>query len=210
MGNKLIKGENKMNNTKKLILTTVVYALVMIISTLFFILLFHTPILKKLNVFFYRGCFFLVLSSIFAVVCILICKKVFSKLELEIKDAFVIFFLFFGFTLGWFVLIPVTVERSISVYMLSYMDQNDKQGITSDEFGDIFYQNYITDYGAFDKRFDEQITSGNIEKLKDGDGYVITDSGRNIVGLFRICANLFDTDKWLVYPNDYDIGYERK
>ena len=39
--------------------------------------------------------------------------------------------------------------------------------------------------------------------MKDDGGYVITDSVRKIVNLFRLCANLFDTEKWLVYPNDY-------
>jgi len=198
------------SNIKQLALTATTYAIVIILSTVLFIALFHMPLLKGLDVFFYRGCIFLVIASIAAVGMILLAAKIFPKLELDAKDAFAVFFMFFGLTLGWFTLLPVTVERSISVFMLSYMDQNDQSGITSDDFGNIFYQKYIKDFGAFEKRFHEQDISGNIQKASDENGYVITDNGRFIVTLFRICSDLFDTEQWLVYPNDYISGVKYK
>ena len=193
-----------MNSTlKKYLDTFLVYCAVIVVSTLVFVGLFHTPILKNLNVFFYRGVILLFIASVFSFCVMLFLKKNLKKLEMDVKDAFVVFFLFAGFTLGWFTLLPVTVERSASVFMLSYMDQNDEVGITSDEFGDIFYDKYITEYGAFDKRFQEQLLSGNMEEAQDGDGYVITDNGRFVVNMFRFCAELFGTEKWLVYPKNY-------
>ena len=33
--------------------------------------------------------------------------------------------------------------------------------------------------------------------------YEITENGRNVVKMFRICAYLFNTEEWLVYPNEY-------
>lgn len=187
---------------KRILLTIVFYGADIALSTIVFVMLFHTPLLKNIGVFFYRGCFLLLISGMVAVLICGISKRIFKKLELDGKDFVCVFLIFTGITLGWFVLLPVTVERSISVYMLSYMDENDKQEITSEEFGDIFYNKYIMDYGAFDKRFAEQIASGNIEETENG-GYVITDSGRMTVSLFRLCACIFDTDKWLVYPNNY-------
>lgn len=198
-----------MKETTKLILTVITYGAIVVLASIVFIALFHTPLFKNINVFFYRGVILLFISSFTAVGLMLVVKKLFRSMGFNIKDCIVVFFLFFGITLGWFVLIPVTVERSISVYMLSYMDQNDTQGITSNDFADVFYENYITNYGAFDKRFDEQITSANIEQAKEGEGYVITNNGRFIVKLFRLCAKMFDTEKWLVYPNDYEIGYTK-
>lgn len=197
--------EKKMNKRVICIITVLIYAIVISACTALFILLFHTPILSSLKVFFYRGCIFLLASAVAAVLLTVVAAKRFKRLELNAKDAVVVFFLFIGITLSWYTLIPVTVERSVSVFMLSYMDQNDQEGITSDEFGDIFYQKYITDFGAFDKRFREQIISGNVEPAQDGHGYIITDSGRFIVNLFRTCAKLFDTEQWLVYPNDYGV-----
>lgn len=197
-----------MTTTQKLLATFGLYAADVVISTAFFILLFHSPILRNFNVFFYKGVVFLFIASFFAVGLLVLTSRFVKCLGLDSKDFFVIFFLFFGFTLGWFVLAPTTVERSISVFMLSYMDQNDERGITAEEFGDIFYKKYITDFGAFDKRFKEQITSGNMKPSDDGHGYIITGNGRFIVNSFRLCSKLFNTEKWLVYPNDFSTREE--
>ena len=59
----------------------------------------------------------------------------------------------------------------------------------------------FVDYGAFDKRFDEQIVTGTL--VDNGDGtYSITDSGRRVVSMFRMVADWFNTDQRLVYPNE--------
>lgn len=189
--------------TKTLLLTFLCYAAILAFSTVFFISLFHTPLLKDLKVLFYRGCVFLVLSALVSACLTFLAARVWKSLHMGIKDMLVVCALFGGLTLGWFTLLPVTVERSISVYMLSYMDQNDTEGLTAEKFGDIFYQKYIQDYGAFRKRFEEQKLSGNIVEAEDGSGYKITKNGRFIIKLFRLCANLFNTEKWLVYPNQY-------
>lgn len=196
-----------MKETTKLVLSLVTYGIIITLASIIFVILFHTPLFRNINVLFYRGVILLLISSFIAVGFMLIAKKIFRQMQFDAKDCVVIFCLFFGITLSWFVLIPVTVERSISVYMLSYMDQNDTTSLTADEFSDIFYNNYIINYGAFDKRFAEQITSGTIEESGDGNGYIITENGRFIVKLFRLCAEIFDTEKWLVYPNDYKTGY---
>jgi len=105
--------------------------------------------------------------------------------------------------MGWFSLIPVTVERSISVYMLSYLDENYPQTITKDEFEKTFYKQYIRDFGAFDKRFREQLDTGSLEFISAENSYRITEKGRRIVGIFRFFSELFGTEKKLVYPNEY-------
>lgn len=191
-----------MGKKMQILLTIIFYGADVALSTVIFILLFHTPLLKGVEVFFYRGCFLLLIAGIVSIIICSIGRKVFKRLEMDVKDYVCVFFIFIGITLGWFILAPVTVERSISVYMLSYMDENDREGITSDQFGSVFYDKYIMDYGAFDKRFDEQIASGTIEEDENG-GYRITKSGRMIVSLFRLCADIFGTDQWLVHPGDY-------
>jgi len=198
-----------MSKKLQLLYTVLVYAVAVLIGTVFFIVLFHTPLFKNLDVFFYRGCILLIISALFASCLVLAARRLLVSLDLEIKDVLVVFFLFTGFTLGWFTLLPVTVERSISVFMLSYMEQNDAHEITTDEFADIFYDTYIEGFGAFDKRFREQIVSGNITQGDTGEGYVITDNGRFIVNMFRLCSSLFDTEQWLVYPNQYAVPPDR-
>ena len=180
-----------------------IYVVLMIVATAIFIGLFHTAFLDWLNVFFYRGVVFLLISSLLAAIMMWGMRKWVDSRIIQIRDIFTIFFVFLGFTSTWFVLVPVTVERSVSVFMLSYMAENSEHGIDAEDFGKIFYQKYIVDFGAFDKRFYEQITSKNMESSADGHGYVITENGRRIVDLFRTSAKLFNTEKWLVYPNEY-------
>lgn len=134
----------------------------------------------------------------------ILASKLFPEIGMTSKDFVTMFCLFSSFTLGWFILGPVAVERSISVFMLSYMEQNDDKSIDIDDFEHIFYQKYIIDADSFGMRFNEQITSGNIMPVADGDGYIITNNGRFVVNSFRLCAKLFKTNLWLVYPNGYD------
>ena len=85
--------------------------------------------------------------------------------------------------------------------MLSYMDENSDQKFTQEDVQEIFTSKYVVDYGAFEKRFNEQIATGTL--VDNGDGtYSITDSGKRIVKMFRMVADWFDTDKRLVYPNE--------
>ena len=188
---------------KTLFYSVLVYGVSVLVASGVFIGLFHTKLFSSITVFFYRGVIFLFIASAVAALVTFGIKSFFTALSLDMKDVFISFVLFFGFTLGWYTLVPVTVERSISVYMLSYMDQNPK-AVTEEDFEKIFFDNYITKYGAFRKRFNEQLLSGNIKKTEGG--YVITNNGRRVVNLFRASASLFNTEKWLVYPNDYGFG----
>ena len=103
------------------------------------------------------------------------------------------------FNMVFFTLIPVTVERSVSVFMLSYMDTYSDRTYTQDQVAEIFVDKYVNEYGAFEKRFDEQLTTGTIVQNPDGT-YSITDKGRFIVKLFRLISDVFDTDERLVEP----------
>ena len=98
-----------------------------------------------------------------------------------------------------FTLIPVTVERSVSVFTLSYMQEN--PGVyTVDDMEEIFHKTYVCEFQAFDKRFEEQIITGNVEETEGG--YVLTNRGEFTVKFFRAVSSLFNTDERLIYPNE--------
>lgn len=176
------------------------YALIYLVWSAIFVALFHTGILKSMNVLMYRGIAFIIVTGVLAAVTMAVCGKFFKTIE--IRDIILMFFLFCCVNTVLFTLIPVTVERSVSVFMLSYMDENSDRTFTQDDVEEIFKDKYVTDYGAFEKRFEEQIVTGTIEDNGDGT-YSITDAGRNIVKMFRTVAEWFDTDRRLVYPNEY-------
>ena len=191
-----------LNFIKNIAAIVAVYITCLGLSTAFFIALFHINSLKFTNTFFYNGCVFLLLASILCSLLMFLAMRLWPKI-VRINDIICIFFIFSGMTMGWFSLIPVTVERSISVYMLSYLDENYPETITKDQFEKTFYKQYIHDFGAFDKRFKEQLDTGSLEFIPEDNSYRITEKGKKIVGLFRFFADLFGTEKKLIYPNEY-------
>ena len=174
----------------------------MIFSTACFIGLFHVSFLKFTDTFFYNGCLYLCLSSVLCAILMFAAKRLKPEL-IRISDIVCAFFMFSSITLGWFILIPVTADRSVSVYTLSYMDEIYPKSVTTGEMEKVFYRQYIVDFGAFDKRFREQLDTGSVEYVPDDNSYRLTEKGRKLVSQFRFFADLFGTEKKLVYPNRF-------
>lgn len=185
---------------KMVIIKILVYVCVYIICSAIFIALFHTDLFSEINVLMYRGILLLLLSGIIAIILMASVVKIYKKLGMDGRDVLLMFCGFCCVNMVFFTLIPVTVERSVSVFMLSYMEESDKEIFSENEIRDAFIALYVDEYGAFQKRFEEQITSGNIVYDSNENGFTITSTGRKMVRLFRIMASLFDTDKRLVYP----------
>ena len=183
-------------NVIKLIL---VYIVIYLVCSLMFVGLFHTGLLKSMNVLMYRGIAFIVLTGIIAAIVMGIVRKFWKFVT--IRDIIMMFVIFCCVNTVIFTLVPVTVERSVSVFMLSYMDENSDKTFTQESVGEIFTAKYVNEYGAFEKRFNEQVVTGTIKQNADGT-YSITDRGRLIVKGFRLLAEWFDTDRRLVYPNE--------
>ncbi len=190
---------SKKSAAKEILFTLLTYAVLYIISFLLLILLIRLPILKGMHVLMYRGIVMIVLAGILASVLLVVFKK-WRKIEwLSAKDVVLVFILTCSINMVFFTLIPVTVERSVSVFMLSYMDTYSDRTYTEDQVAEIFVEKYVNEYGAFEKRFDEQLTTGTIVQNADGT-YSITDKGRFIVKMFRAISDVFETDKRLVEP----------
>jgi len=147
----------------------------------------------------YRGMAFIIITGVIAAVVMGVIRKFWGFIT--VRDIIMMFVIFCCVNTVIFTLVPVTVERSVSVFMLSYMDENSDQTFTQESVGEVFTSKYVEDYGAFEKRFDEQLVTGTIEENPDGT-YSITDRGRFIVKMFRTIAEWFDTDRRLVYPNE--------
>ncbi|MBR3581201.1 MAG: hypothetical protein IKN95_09435 [Lachnospiraceae bacterium] len=195
---------------KEIVFTLLTYAVLYVISFLLLILLIRIPLLKGMHVLMYRGIVMIVLAGILASVLLVVFKKWRKITWLSAKDVVLVFILTCSINMVFFTLIPVTVERSVSVFMLSYMDTYSDRTYTEDEVAEIFVEKYVDEYGAFEKRFDEQLTTGTIVQNEDGT-YSITDKGRFIVKMFRAISDVFDTDERLVRPDitgcsqqDYD------
>lgn len=183
-----------------------IYAVIYLVCSVIFVGLFHTPILKGLEVLMYRGIVFILMSGVLAATAMFLCKKKWQEL-FDFKDVILMFLGFCCVNMVLFTLIPVTVERSVSVFTLSYMAENPKV-YTVEEMEDIFNEKYVQEFEAFDKRFKEQIVSGNVDETEEG--YIINDRGKATVKFFRVIGSLFNTDERLVYPNENSIDAQKE
>ena len=178
-----------------------VYLAIYVICSVVFVGLFHTPILKGMEVLMYRGIAFIVTAGVLAMIVMFLCTKKWKEL-FDIKDVILMFLGFCSVNMVLFTLIPVTVERSVSVFTLSYMEEN-PQAYTVEEMEEVFNEKYVQEFEAFDKRFKEQIVSGNVEETEEG--YVLNERGKFTVNFFRAISSLFDTDERLIYPNENSV-----
>jgi len=189
------------SNVKDIVFTLIAYAVFFVISFFLLILLMKLPLLKSMHVLMYRGLVMIVIAGLAAAGLMAVFKHLRKIQWLSAKDFVLVFILCCSINTVFMTLIPVTVERSVSVFMLSYMDTYSDRTYTEEEISRIFVDEYVYEYGAFEKRFDEQLTTGTIEKNEDG-SYSITSKGSFIVGLFRFISDVYDTDRRLVYPEN--------
>lgn len=91
------------------------------------------------------------------------------------------------------VILPVTVDRSVSVYLLSTIERHDRDGIDAAHLEAAFLQGYVSQMGAIDRRVIEQSQSGNI--VVDRTGRIrLTSQGERFMRLSRFVAATFGTD----------------
>jgi len=184
---------------KKVLKLIGLYALIYLIFSAVFVALFHTSILANMEVLMYKGLAFIIVTGILSAIAMAVVKKFWDFVT--VRDIIMMFVIFCCVNTVLFTMIPVTVERSVSVFMLSYMGENSDKTFTQDDIQEIFTNKYVKDYGAFEKRFDEQIVTGSLKDNGDGT-YSITEEGKTIVKMFRTVAKWFNTDQRLVYPNE--------
>ncbi len=194
------KDKKKKISAGSVIKLILIYIVIYLVCSAIFVGLFHTTLLKNMNVLMYRGIAFIILTGIVAAIVMGVIRKLWKFVT--VRDIIMMFVIFCCVNTVLFTLVPVTVERSVSVFMLSYMDENSDKTFTQDSVGDVFTAKYVNDYGAFEKRFNEQVVTGTIKQNPDGT-FSITGRGRFIVKIFRTLAEWFDTDRRLVYPNEH-------
>lgn len=187
------------NGAKKCLIWVGAFLCTYIVGTIIFILLFQTPVLQDVDVLMYRGIALLVISVLLIIAVLLLFKRFIYK-EFEVKDILLIALTICCINLALFTLLPVTVERSVSVFMLCYMSDHSDTAYTEDDIEKVFIDEYIETYGAFQKRFHEQDVTGSIEETENG--YVITDRGKRLVYMFRFIGEIFGTDQRLLYSEE--------
>ena len=166
-----------------------VYGLALIGGTLLWILLFHGPLFADW-VFFYRGIALLVTTVGVVVLALALYRRAGNHRGLiGIRDILLIGTLLLSVNVVFFTHLPVTADRSLTVFMLAYLDRSGG-ALTEIQISDEVVAEYVEERAAIHKRLAEQLATGTLAQV--GDGYAISDEGRSLVRLYDAVASLFN------------------
>lgn len=167
--------------------------LLLAVLTLFgfalFVLFFWARVGGSMTILFYRGVVLAVAAAVLVGLAAIWPARRTGDSSLPIAAAA----LSLSFNICFLVLLPVTVDRSVSVYLLSTIERGQDSGMTSAKLQRAFIDGYVVRMGAIDRRLDEQRKSGNIAVSPDGK-VRLTRQGERFMGLSRLVARLFGTD----------------
>ena len=158
-----------------------------------YVLLFWAGAGAPIAILFYRGVVLAIGAAILTGLLALWFARRFNDSSLPIAAAS----LSLSFNVCFLVLLPVTVDRSVTVYLLSTIAQQQGRGLDTGELQRAFIDGYVVQLGAVDRRIDEQRRSGNVTVSPDGKVH-LTEQGRRFMTLSRLIARLFGTDRRFV------------
>jgi len=103
-----------------------------------------------------------------------------------------------GLNMTFLIVVPVTLDRSVSVFLLGVMNERPTETFTADRLETVFDDVYVRKYGAMERRIREQVRSGNI--TPEGDGYRITPTGRAFIRFSSSIVSLFHLNPRYINP----------
>ena len=174
----------------------VLHAAAVAFGFLAFALLFQAGLLSGLTILFYRGLALLLVAFALTLGASAALAGLLRGWSVRRRDALGACVLSLSLNLAFFVIFPVTVDRSISVFLLGRMAARPEEHFTAARARAVFEDVYLGQYRQIERRMAEQTVSGNV--VRSGDGYVITAQGRAFVRLSGLVAALFRTDSRLV------------
>ncbi len=160
--------------------------------------LFRLGVLAEVGVLFYRGLALIAVAFAATFALLFVAARRFGHGGVRGRDAFSAAVLSLALNLSFLVILPVTVDRSISVFILGEMAAHQDRGYSSDQMSRVFSDVYVGDYRQIDRRMREQVLSGNMERI--GDGYRITPRGQAFIRTAKLIAWMFDSDTRFVSP----------
>lgn len=180
----------------------IIYALGVPLSLLLFILGFKVGLFSSDPIIFYRGLKILLLTSLiqwFGLTFVII--YLFKK-KISIANAFASTMAGLALCATFLIVVPVSLDRSVSVFLLGYMN-NVGHPVSENELQNVLISKYVKEYQSIDRRMMEQIASGNISKNADG-SYVLTERGANFILASKKIAGYFSVDEKFLNPKIRD------
>lgn len=182
---------------KKIIDFIVFQFVTFILGWLLYIAMIQIGLFDFIEVYFYKTILILIITGTILLIIELLCKHFWKKATFDYKDVILSFVLFMSVNMVWLSTVVVSLDRSLSVFVLSYIEQEDRS-YSEKELDDVFQDVFIDKYEMLDRRFWEQLESGNIKE--DSNGYQLTKRGKLLVDLFKVVGNTYKVDKRFINP----------
>lgn len=133
------------------------YIVIIVFFTLLYFFLLHSPILSEQKVLFYRGMLLLFLTTVLIGIILFIFRK---KFQLSRESIFSAVIVSFAIHQSLFITLPVTFDRSFSMYLLNRLNNvrltNSCPGIFKDKLQQNLIDEYFIGKHVLDKRLIEQ------------------------------------------------------
>ena len=148
--------------------------------TITFIFLLQFDAIRVTSIYFFDGIYLLIIASI-------INYLIFRN---KMKNVLILVITVFSMNFGFFVLLPVSYERSVSVELLTNLSNESLNSeLTKDDIRNEIIK--ITSTEEFtNKRIEEQLYTGYIEKTDNG--YTISQTVKNFLTLKNFISTIFN------------------
>lgn len=150
--------------------------------------------------------------SVMLLFCALLCAGVILWLlvwrrviKMSPKD--LVLSLCFGFFLNFsfLSLVTVSLDRSITVYLVSYLAQHADERFSPQDIETVFLVGYVDGTNAMQRRIEEQMVAGSLIDHHDGT-YSISERGQAMVAQWRLIAKIFRVDNRFLYSQDVPLN----
>jgi hypothetical protein len=169
------------------------HAVAVLVCLALFLLASAAGLFGGVSILFYRGIAVLVaLAPVICVLLLLLMRLPWAAQLLSARDAVGATLVAVSLNLAFFVVGPVTVDRSVSVFMLSRLAEAPSP-LTSDDLRGAFAQRYVGEWDQVGRRIQEQIASGNVEQTS-ADHYRLTAQGVSFMRTAQFISRVFGGD----------------
>ncbi len=185
---------------KDVLVAACVFGAASVFGFVVLVALFKSGLLaRSIDILFYRGVVLSLIAALVTIVAVGYAGRRFGFASA--RDALAAGALVLGFNLSFVVIAPVTVDRSISVFILGTMAASPGQAMSVEDLRDVFTGRYLGDWRQIERRMDEQTVSGNVKPVAGG--FVLTPQGAGFIRTAKTIAWMFDTDPRFVVQTPY-------
>lgn len=179
------------DTSKSLLAHIIFYLAGLCFGLIFFFFLLQSPLFTEDVILFYRGLQLIAVVMFAQFIFMLVLNRWFHLIETQ-AHALSATLVTSAFLTTFLITIPVTLERSVTIFLLASM-YNANKPIPQSELQALMIQQYVIEYAAVGRRMKEQERTGNVSCGLDFD-CELTQQGKVFVVSSRLTAKLLGLD----------------